>query len=341
MKKLILLPFVALNFLVYSQLTYVNNFDGVYPYVSLGSSTYNLDINSDGQNDVLLKMAYSNNVFASCNIPGVGSISCTSSVKGVFEGITNSFGTNKINSTIYSGNTATIDCSGDTLNNLDSWINGGFIYYGCGPGNFCLNIGIGTHKQGFRLILTNPINGTLGYKYGYINYSFGNTGDIIIHGWYYENTFNVPIVANSQLQYPYDGNCVHYDTVTVQDTITTQIFDTITTHINVYDTVLVTVTDTLIINTSLGLPAPNDINTISVYPNPTNDHITIDNGNFALMPNYSIKIENSLGQQVFSSLINQQLFYIDLTGWSGNGVYFLKLINPQNNIVTIRKIVLQ
>ena len=73
----------------------------------------------------------------------------------------------------------------------------------------------------------------------------------------------------------------------------------------------------------------------------TNDHITIDNGNFALMSNYTLKIENSLGQQVFSSLVNQQQFYVDLNGWSGNGVYFLKLINPQNNIVTIRKIVLQ
>ena len=78
-----------------------------------------------------------------------------------------------------------------------------------------------------------------------------------------------------------------------------------------------------------------------VYPNPANDHITIDNGNFALMSNYTLKIENSLGQQVFSSLVNQQQFYVDLNGWSGNGVYFLKLINPQNNIVTVRKIVLQ
>ncbi len=59
------------------------------------------------------------------------------------------------------------------------------------------------------------------------------------------------------------------------------------------------------------------------------------------MSNYTLKIENSLGQQVFSSLVNQQQFNVDLNGWSGNGVYFLKLINPQNNIVTIRKIVLQ
>jgi hypothetical protein len=153
---------------------------------------------------------------------------------------------------------------------------------------------------------------------------------IVIHGWYYENSFNVPIVANSMLDYPYDGNCVHYDTVTVYDTITTQIFDT----------VLVSVTDTLIIETTLSLN-PLSSNTITVFPNPTNDHITINTGNYALMSNYSIKIENNLGQVVFTNPLSQQSFYVDLNGWSGNGIYYLKLLDAQNNVVTIRKIVLQ
>ena len=203
----------------------------------------------------------------------------------------------------------------------------------------------GTHKQGFKLLLTNPANGALGAKYGYIDYTFSSDNSITVHGFYYQNTFNAPIWANSQLTFPSDLNCLQIDTVTVTvyDTITTNvtIYDTITTNITTYDTLLVSVTDTLFINASLGLPAPNDMNAIMVYPNPANDHITIDNGNFALMSNYTLKIENSLGQQVFSSLVNQQQFYVDLNGWSGNGVYFLKLINPQNNIVTVRKIVLQ
>ena len=107
------------------------------------------------------------------------------------------------------------------------------------------------------------------------------------------------------------------------------------------DTCLTTVTDTLIINTTLSLPAPNNENTILIYPNPASDHITIDNGNFAAMVGYSIKIENNAGQQVFQSLINQAQFYVDLSTWSGNGLYFVHLIDPQNNTVTVRKIVLQ
>ncbi len=107
------------------------------------------------------------------------------------------------------------------------------------------------------------------------------------------------------------------------------------------DTCLTTVTDTLIINTTLGLPAPNNENTILIYPNPASDHITIDNGNYTAMAGYTIKIENNAGQQVFQSLINQAQFYVDLSTWSGNGLYFVHLIDAQGNTVTVRKIVLQ
>ncbi len=80
---------------------------------------------------------------------------------------------------------------------------------------------------------------------------------------------------------------------------------------------------------------------LTIYPNPTTKHITIDNGNFAAMAGYSIKIENNAGQQVFQSAINQAQFYVDLSTWTGNGLYFVHLIDPQNNTVTVRKIVLQ
>jgi hypothetical protein len=313
---------------IFSQITYVDNFDGVYPMSS--SSTFNFDLNNDGQNDLRLwRYAGVNSI--NCN--GVGS----SAKWGTFRGIANSFGLNLVNG---NGNgTLGIDCANDTLNILDTWSEYSELYKVTQfPNGVCDMIGFGTHKQGFRIIMTNPANGALGYKYGYVDYTLASTGDIIIHGWYYENTFNVPIVANSQLDYPYDGNCIQYDTVTVYDTITTTIYDTITTQ--VFDTVLVSVTDTLLIETTLSL-SPLTQNTISVFPNPTNDHVTIHTGNFALMPNYSIKIENSLGQLVFTTPLNQQTFYLDLNGWSGNGIYYLKLLDAQSNEVTVRKIVLQ
>ena len=130
------------------------------------------------------------------------------------------------------------------------------------------------------------------------------------------------------------GNCVDTSNIAI-----IQIADTCIT--TVFDTVLTTVTDTLIINTTLSLPAPNNENTILIYPNPASDHITIDNGNFTAMAGYSIKITNNTGQEVFLNAINQQQFYVDLSTWTGNGLYFVHLIDSQNNTVTVRKIVIQ
>jgi hypothetical protein len=109
----------------------------------------------------------------------------------------------------------------------------------------------------------------------------------------------------------------------------------------VNDTIYTTVTDTLIINTTLSLAPPNDQNTILIYPNPASDHITIDNGNYAAMTGYELRIENNAGQQVFQSAINQAQFYVDLSSWTGNGLYFVHLFDSAGNTVTVRKIVLQ
>ncbi len=71
------------------------------------------------------------------------------------------------------------------------------------------------------------------------------------------------------------------------------------------------------------------------------NHITIDAGNLAAMNGYSIKIEDAQGQQVFQNAVTQQQFYIDITTWVGNGLYFVRIIDPQGNTVDIKKIVLQ
>lgn len=104
----------------------------------------------------------------------------------------------------------------------------------------------------------------------------------------------------------------------------------------------VTVTDTLIIK--LIITGYNPItyqNTIKVYPNPTNDQLIIDNGDWAALKGYQLKITNSLGQQVFQSAINQQLFTIDLSKWPGRGAYFVYVIDVQGNMIDVRKVILQ
>jgi hypothetical protein len=162
----------------------------------------------------------------------------------------------------------------------------------------------------------------------YGNYSGVNTNTL--------NITNVQLANHNQQirAISTSGNCLDTSNIAI-----IQIADTCIA--TVFDTVLTTVTDTLIINTTLSLPAPNNENTILIYPNPASDHITIDNGNYSAMAGYSIKITNNAGQEVFLNAINQQQFYVDLSTWTGNGLYFVHLIDSQNNTVTVRKIVLQ
>ncbi len=123
-----------------------------------------------------------------------------------------------------------------------------------------------------------------------------------------------------------------YDTVNVYNTVS--VYDTVTTFNSV--------TDTLIINTNItGFSSPDILNTIKVFPNPANDHITIDYGNFAIMNGYQLKIQNSIGQQIFQTNITQQTDYLSLNNWGGNGLYFVHIIDAQGNTIDIRKIVLQ
>jgi hypothetical protein len=101
--------------------------------------------------------------------------------------------------------------------------------------------------------------------------------------------------------------------VTITDTNLVTIIDTNfvtvtdTNFVTITDTNYISVTDTLIINALLtGLNPPNNTNTLMVYPNPSSDHITINYGNFNLMSGYTLKIENAIGQTVFTTPITQQ-----------------------------------
>lgn len=154
--------------------------------------------------------------------------------------------------------------------------------------------------------------------------------------------YNIALTTSNVNSLFNEGVCFQtvYDTVTVYDTTYVTITDT--NYVTITDTVYISVTDTLIINTTLtGINPPNNTNTVKVYPNPASTHIYIDNGNYSLMNGYTVRIDNSLSQTVFTSPINQQQFYIDLSSWSGNGTYFVYVIDNLSNIIEVRKIILQ
>lgn len=135
----------------------------------------------------------------------------------------------------------------------------------------------------------------------------------------------------------FEGSCVHFVTVYKK------VIDTITVHKYVNDTITVykSVTDTLIITDMISGTEPNTENTIKIYPNPASDHINIDYGNFESMKGYTLKIINSLGQVQFEEEVHQQNATVDIKSWNGDGLYFVQIINPSDNIVDIRKIIIR
>lgn len=302
MKSLFLsLSFALVTNALFAAIVYHDNNDAVYPW---SNSSWTFDINQDGNDDVSL-------------ITNAGN---PNSIR--FTGLTNVYGANRVQSV--PGTAHAVDCTNDTLDAFTTvWDNQSYIYKPADP----FNIGYGNHKQGVRLIKDMTMGGS-GYLFSYIDYSFTVSGDVIIHGWYYEDSFNVPIVANTLLDYPYDANCIHYDTVAVYDTLT------------IYDTTFISVTDTLFIDVNDAGQSNLYLTTIKVFPNPTSDQVIIDNGDYGQMVNYEIKITNSQAQIVFDEIVDQQNFTISISSLGGSGTYYLTLYDDTGAPLTTRKIIL-
>jgi hypothetical protein len=105
------------------------------------------------------------------------------------------------------------------------------------------------------------------------------------------------------------------------------------------------VTDTLVINVGQ-LSFTNPIsyaNNITIYPNPASTQVNIAFNNITNLNGGAIKIINSLGQQVATTPITTSgtNTTMILSTWGGSGLYFVQIVNPQGQIVDIKKILLQ
>jgi hypothetical protein len=107
----------------------------------------------------------------------------------------------------------------------------------------------------------------------------------------------------------------------------------------------ITVTDTLIIN--VGQLSFNDpvtwANNITIFPNPASTEININFNNITNLNGGTLKIINSLGQEVATTPITTSgtQSIMQLSTWGGTGMYFVQIINAQGQIVDIKKIILQ
>jgi hypothetical protein len=108
---------------------------------------------------------------------------------------------------------------------------------------------------------------------------------------------------------------------------------------------LITVTDTLVIN--VGLLSFNEpvtwANNITIAPNPASSEININFNNITDLNGGTLKIINSLGQEVATTPITTSgtQSIMQLATWGGSGMYYVQIINPQGIVVDVKKIILQ
>lgn len=84
-------------------------------------------------------------------------------------------------------------------------------------------------------------------------------------------------------------------------------------------------------------------NNIIITPNPASTQININFNNNINLNGGTLKIINSLGQHVATTQITTSgtQSIMQLSTWGGSGMYFVQIINPQGQIVAIKKIILQ
>ncbi len=164
--------------------------------------------------------------------------------------------------------------------------------------------------------LTNPLSFYIGSRFSGSNGNFVN-GDLDDIRFY-----NVALDSIGIAQLYYENTCVPMEPITFTDTV----------YIPVYDTLVINFNPTSV-NSNIWL------NTIKLYPNPASDVLYIESNDNSF--GYQLKIVNAVGQEVYNSIINQNIVQVDLNTWTGQGTYFVYVLDNQNVIIEIKKIIIQ
>jgi hypothetical protein len=115
--------------------------------------------------------------------------------------------------------------------------------------------------------------------------------------------------------------------------VTTVIYDTIQTPVST--------SDTLKFQVLIETIQPVEVNSFQIYADAANSLLIINCYDASILDNYSIRIANSLNQDVFNSIISQQFINVNYSNWGGSGLFVLYLLDPQGEIISVKQIVLQ
>jgi hypothetical protein len=218
--------------------------------------------------------------------------------------------------------------------------------------NINLNYGRGCSGSGGSNLTNSPINLGEWNHLVYVSSGVGGTTQIYKNGVFIGQT-TANTVGSCSTQNLYFGVDIFsipeyingkLDDIGIWDRALTQ--EEITNLYNANQCITnITVTDTLIINVGQ-LSYNNPVtwaNNITIAPNPASSQININFNNITDLNGGTIKIINSLGQEVANTpiTISGTNTTMPITAWGGKGLYFVQIINPQGQIVDIKKIILQ
>ena len=104
----------------------------------------------------------------------------------------------------------------------------------------------------------------------------------------------------------------------------------------------ISVTDTLIIKLNIsGILTVVTNNIVKIYPNPAKDHLSVDFGDYAKMQGYMLMIRDQSGKLVNITTIQQKISNLDITKWSGKGIYLIQILDSQSKLIDTRKLILE
>lgn len=125
-----------------------------------------------------------------------------------------------------------------------------------------------------------------------------------------------------------DSSLVYVSSITVQPGKVSRIFKTTATHD--YSNEITGFSN-----------AENLFQVWDMYPNPANTHVNITYSDYLSLDGYNIKIINSNSQEVYNDMINSNSDVIDINTIGSNGLYFIQLYNANNELVEVRKLLIQ
>ncbi len=132
---------------------------------------------------------------------------------------------------------------------------------------------------------------------------------------------------------PEEISALYFENICLEQVI---IYDTVTVYKNI------AVTDTLIIDfiqTTLENTENNIL--IKVYPNPTNNILYINTGDYDAISNYQLQIINSSSQLIYETYIDQEEIQVDLNSFGSKGIFYIQVLDSNSEIIEIKKVILR